>query len=159
MSIPLPPVPPRGFRPPKPFPLPNLKVRPDVPLFKPLGLDWTKAKLAMGLTAEAIRDLILYEISITIQARGKGLTPDAFNQFASRLLGGIEQKLNNGGDWTADGPNVLKAARQLAEIAVILADANATISQAEIHAAFYAVQIGSNVCGPSGSGSWCDFFI
>ena len=162
-NIPFPPTPfPRGFRkPPIPFPLPDFKVRPKVPPFTQQEMDnWAKAKASLKLSAKAICDLILYEIKAAVEAAGKTLTADALDEFAPALCGGVEKRLLDGGDWAADQVHVLAAARQMGTIAAILAGSSPQVAKAQVHVAFFAVQMGSTVCSStSGSGSWCDFTI
>ena len=159
----LPPTPgPHGFRkPPKGYPLPNLKVRPEVPLFRPAAaVAWNQAKAELIATANAITDLLLYEINAAVVAGGKTVSADGFQEFGPALRGGVMKKLIDDGDWNADQANVIAAARQMGAIAVLLAGTSAQVSKGHLHPAFYAVQSGSTVCSlTAGSGSWCDFFI
>ena len=163
-EAPLPPIPGRrGFRKPQPdFPIPKdfWKSRPiPVPEFKPLGMDWAKAKAAMGLSANAIVNQILYAIGQAVIARGKTLSPDALGEFAPVLRAEVLVKLFQEADWTAEGPNVLSAATLMGNIAASLADPSTVVAKAHIHAAFPAVRDGSTTCVSAGSGSWCDFWI
>jgi len=139
---------------PKPF----WKRRPKPVIFK-LDPSWLKARAAIKSAGGLIVKEIIYEIELAVANAGKTLSNDAFQEFRPALLKGINTKLSNGGNWSADGANVRTAGGLMGTIAAGLAGSSTVVVKANVHSAFYAVKNGSTVCVNAGGGSWCDFFI
>ena len=156
----LPPIPPE-FRKLPPVPDwnayfdPRIKKRAEVNIdgIVAMGMDWNMLK-AFWITHQIINAVVAGLDGVN----HKTANPAALAEWRSLLLPFVYNRLNTGGDWFTDGPNVLIVAGDMGTIAGLLTGAPSEAGPDQLKAAFKASKT-HRTCsaGGVGGGAWCTF--
>src|SRR5262249_37035368 len=117
-------------------------------------------RIKSSITPNQIVQEIVDALTKSITDAGLMLSVGALDEWRAKLLVSVTKNLNKGAVWTPLArQNVLRVAKDMGTIAVILSAADSEVTKNRVHAAFRAAKFHKSCPGTAGSGAWCDFSI
>ena len=94
--------------------------------------------MATEKTPDVIVKLIVDKLTQTVKRSGKKFSDKALAEWTRKLKTSVRQAQAEGSKWSLAEKNVLRVARDMGRIAVILAAKNPKITKAQVNGAFAA---------------------
>lgn len=107
-----------------------------------------------------ITNLIVNEVLAGLAGvNNKTANPVALGEWRSKLQSAVYARLQTGGDWNAEGANVLVVAHDMGTIAGLLSGGNGEAGPNQLKSAFAASKTHATCSAGSGvgGGAWCTF--